>query len=179
MNWKIIIVSVIVLGPLFWVLTASFGNDPHSVPFVLGGKEAREFALTSLDGQTVKLSDFRGKPVVINFWSTWCEPCKAEHDILQNAARTYGDAVQFLGVVYQDDAQAARDYLKTRMSVFPQLADPNTRVGLDYGVSGVPESFFIDVQGRIRHKQAGVVTPHVLITQLRTLLTEAASGGSQ
>ena len=179
MNWKIIIVSTLVCGPLFWVLAAGFGNDPHAVPFVLEGKQAHDFELQTLDGKTVRLSDYRGKPVVINFWSTWCEPCKAEHNILQQGSKTYGDSVQFLGVVYQDDPDAARNYLRTRLNVFPQLEDPKTIVGLDYGVSGVPESFFVDVEGRIRHKQAGVVTPQILISQLRKLLTEAASKGMQ
>ncbi len=179
MNWKIILISVILFGPLFWALAAGFGNDPHAVPFVLEGKKAQDFQLTSLDGKVVRLSDFRGKPVVINFWSTWCEPCKAEHDVLQHFSKTYGTTVQFLGIVYQDQAEAARAYLKNRLNLFPQLQDPNTRVGLDYGVSGVPESFFIDAKGRIRHKQAGVVTPQILVDWLRTLLTEVSSGEGQ
>ena len=178
MNWKIIAASIVVLGPLFWVLAQGFGVDPHAIPFVLKDKPALDFELETLEGERVRLSDYRGKPVVINFWSTWCEPCKAEHDVLQRGAATYDSSVQFLGVIYQDSADAARAYLKPRLNGFPQLVDANTRVAMDYGVSGVPESFFIDAQGRIRHKEAGVVSPKLLISKLRELLTETATGAA-
>ena len=98
MNWKIIAASLVVLGPLFWVLAQGFGVDPHAIPFVLKDKPALDFELETLEGERVRLSDYRGKPVVINFWSTWCEPCKAEHDVLQRGAATYDSSVQFLVV---------------------------------------------------------------------------------
>ena len=174
MNWKILGGGVVILAPLFWVLAQGFGVDPHAVPFALGGKPAPDFELVTLEGETVRLSQFRGKPVVINFWSTWCEPCKAEHGLLQQGSQLYGEDVQFLGIIYQDTAEAAKTYLSGRSNRFPQLQDPDTRVGMDYGVSGVPESFFIDGKGRIRHKEAGVVSVSLLKHQVATLLREAA-----
>ena len=179
MNWKILIGGGVVLAPLFWVLAQGFGVDPHAVPFALGGEPAPEFELATLTGEKVRLSDYRGKPVVINFWSTWCEPCKAEHDLLQQGSAFYGEDVVFLGVLYQDTPEAASAYLSERSNRFPHLLDPETRVGMDFGVSGVPESFFIDAKGRIRHKEAGVVSGSLLKYQLSMLLGEAARGASR
>ena len=171
MNWKMIIGSAIVFGPLFWVLAAGFGNDPHAVPFVLAGKEASDFELTSLDGTTVKLSDFRGKPVVINFWSTWCQPCKIEHPILLDAARIYQPmGVRFVSVLYQDDAAKARVYLRKNGSEWPTLVDPGGRTAISYGVAGVPETFFIDRNGVVVHKVAGPVGAEEMITTLQGML---------
>lgn len=150
-----------------WVLAKGFGLDPHEVPSVLAGRPAPDFSLTALGETTpVRLSAFKGKPVVLNFWATWCEPCKHEHEMLQNAARAYGDKVQFLGVVYQDAPEAVAAYLQRYGSTFTQLIDPESRTAIDYGVSGIPESFIIDATGVVVHKQTGVLTGELLISQL-------------
>ena len=96
--------------------------------------------------------------MLINFWASWCEPCKVEHEFLQQIAREFKDRLSVLGMVYQDSAEKARHYLEPRTNQFPQLLDPDSRVAVDYGVSGVPESFFVDQNGQVLHKEAGVVT---------------------
>lgn len=162
MKWRNVIVVVLLVLPIVGILALGFGRDPHAVPFALRGKPAPEFELRTLDGKAVKLSELRGKPVVLNFWSTWCEPCKAEHELLQSAAQFYGDSVRFLGVVYQDQEPVVRAYLQGRSNLYPQLFDPTTSVAIDFGVAGVPESFLVDAQGVVREKQAGVVNGKVL-----------------
>lgn len=174
MNWKIIAVGLLCTAPLFGVLALSFGNDPHAVPFMLLGKDAPAFKLVTLKGEEISLEELRGKPVVLNFWSTWCEPCKYEHEILQQASLHYGDAVQFLGVVYQDEAEKAREYLTTKSNFYPQAMDPQSHTALDFGISGVPESFFISKAGKVFHKEAGVVSGQLIQDKLQALLAGVA-----
>lgn len=158
MRWRNVIVVALVLIPLLGVLALGFGHDPHAVPFALRDKPAPDFTLRALDGTEMTLSAMRGKPVVLNFWASWCEPCKYEHDLLQQASRYYGQNVQFLGVVYQDTEANVRHYLEEHASVYPQVLDPVTKVGIDYGVSGVPESYLVDADGMIREKSPGVIS---------------------
>ena len=89
MNLKVLLPSLIITITFLVVLASGFGNNPHEVPFVLEGEPARDFKLVDLDGREVSLTSFRGKPVVINFWSTWCGPCKVEHDILQIGSKNF------------------------------------------------------------------------------------------
>jgi len=173
MRWKIVFIGALITAPLFWILASGFGTDPHKVPFMLLDKPAPMFSLETLEGEKVDLTTLSGKPVILNFWSTWCEPCKLEHELLQRASQHYGDQVQFLGVVYEDDAEAARKYLTTRTNLYPQLTDPGSRTALDYGISGVPESFFITPDGQVLHKEAGVVTGPLIIEKVGMMLAGA------
>lgn len=177
MNWKMVALVALVVVPLIWVLAMGFGRDPHAVPSVLENRPAPSFTLQTLDGKTVSLEAFRGRPVVINFWSSWCEPCKAEHQTLLSSARAYGERVQFLGIVYQDTPENAEMYLRRRGSAFPQLLDPDSRIAIDYGVAGVPESFFVDANGVIRRKHTGVLTFGLISQTVEPMLAAAPAAG--
>ena len=99
---------------LLFVLAKGFGRDPHEVPFQLRGKPAPDFTLRRLDtGTPVKLSDLKGKPIVLNFWASWCGPCKMEHPVVSMAARRYGQEFQFFGVVFEDTEENARVFAGT------------------------------------------------------------------
>jgi cytochrome c biogenesis protein CcmG/thiol:disulfide interchange protein DsbE len=174
MNWRVAGIVALLVLPLLWVLGWGFGHDPHAVPSVLESRPAPAFTLQSLDGKSVSLAGLRGRPVVINFWASWCEPCAVEHGALQAMAKAYDGRVQFLGIVYQDTAENAAQYLKSQGNAFPQLLDPDTRVAIDYGIAGVPESFVIDAQGVIRKKFVGVLNPGDLSAVLDPLLTGSA-----
>lgn len=170
MNWRRACLAALVAVPLLVVLAMGFGHDPHAVPSMFEYKPAPSFALRALSGEQVELSSLRGKPVVMNFWATWCYPCQAEHDMLQTAAAQYGDKVHFLGIIYQDDSERMRQHLANRSNRYPQLEDPGSVTAIDYGVGGVPETFIIDASGIIVHKQSGVLTPGVLFGTLDKLL---------
>ena len=126
-NWLIAIIALAsgstAIVALAGLLAASFGNNPNEVPSVLVETPAADFSLEDLEGNTVSLQDLRGKPVVLNFWSTWCVPCKAEHPVLLRAARNNRD-VAFYGVIYQDEPEGIRRYLKRSGGAFPHLIDP-------------------------------------------------------
>jgi len=155
---------------LLFVLGKGFGRDPHAVPFELKGKPAPDFTLKRLDnGAPVKLSDLRGKPLVLNFWASWCGPCKMEHPVVSMAARRYGQDVQFYGVVFEDTEENARGFAGQMDPSFPQLMDERSRMAVDYGVTGVPETYFIDAQGIIREKVAYPIDPRTMAEKLAAL----------
>ena len=94
------------------VLYKGFGRDPHAVPFMLEGKPAPAFTLRALDsGEQVSLEQLKGRPVVINFWASWCGPCSQEHPVLDWGAREFGSQAQFLGIVFEDTEENARAVL--------------------------------------------------------------------
>jgi cytochrome c biogenesis protein CcmG/thiol:disulfide interchange protein DsbE len=170
MKWKWTLALVLVCGALLMVLKGGFGRNPHEVPFMLKRKPAPAFALRSLLGpEEVKLESLRGQPVVINFWASWCGPCKMEHPVLEWGAREYGHQARFLGVVFEDTEENARAFLQRYGASFPQLMDLRSRTAVDYGVAGVPETYFIDAQGIIREKHVGPIDPETLAQRIREL----------
>ena len=170
MKWRNVLIVVLVTLPLVALLAYGFGRDPRAVPSVLPGRAVPTCALAGLDGERVALDEPRGKPVVLNFWSTWCVPCETEHHLLQQAAQAMGDRVRFLGVIYEDAPAAVRKYVARKGSAYPQLIDPNSRCAIEFGVAGVPETFFIDRSGRIAAKHVGALTESALGSSLRDLL---------
>lgn len=175
MNWSRGLLAALLALPLIVLLALGFGHDPHAVPSVLKGRNAPKFVLQDLEGTSVRLSQFKGLPVVINFWSTWCVPCQAEHHLLRQAAKRYAGKVVFLGIIYQDDPERVRQKLRTQALGYPQLIDTGSQTAIDYGVAGVPESFIVDAQGQIVHKQSGIFTDTDLIERLEHVLKPIAS----
>lgn len=160
-NWPVLAVGLALVGLLVAILASGFGKDPREIKSVMVSRPAPDFALETLDGEPVSLASLRGTPIVLNFWSTWCGPCKIEHPLLQEAARAYPE-VKFLGLLYSDDADKARRFLQQQGFAYPTLADPTNRAAIAYGVTGVPETYFIDRQGTILFKVAAPVTADML-----------------
>ncbi len=168
---------------LVGVYYKSFGTDPHAVPFMLEGKKAPPFTLRRMDtGEPVTLEQLKGKPVLLNFWATWCGPCRQEHPVLEWGFQRFGEQVQFVGVVFEDSEENARKFLTENGSSFPQLIDQTAgnppregTMAVDYGVAGVPESYFIDREGTIRGKVAYPIDPQTLTARLNDVLGPAAS----
>jgi cytochrome c biogenesis protein CcmG, thiol:disulfide interchange protein DsbE len=160
-NLPILIGGLLMTAILVAMLASGFGHDPRAVPKALQGRTAPAFALKTTDGEVVTLAELRGKPVIINFWSTWCLPCKQEHPLLLAAPAAYPDVV-FLGVVYADEPAKVKAWLASNGHSYPQLLDPGGRTSIDYGVAGVPETYFVDVTGRVVHKEAGPISAPLL-----------------
>ncbi len=147
--------GALLVVPLVVVLYLNLGRDPHLIRSPLIGKPAPPFTLRPVGGGApVTLESLRGRPVVVNFWATWCMPCLQEHPHLQAAARRFGDQAVFLGVVYEDEERAVMQFLARYPSPYSTLMDPQTRTAIAYGVQGVPETYFIDRQGVIVAKYA-------------------------
>jgi cytochrome c biogenesis protein CcmG/thiol:disulfide interchange protein DsbE len=172
-NRKVIVAGLAIAFPLLAVLVANLGRDPHSVRSPLVGRLAPAFSLVPVGGGTpVALEALRGKTVVINFWATWCVPCFEEHAALTEAARSMRD-VQFLGIVYEDEEVRTREFLRQRGSSYQSLMDPEARTAIAYGIFGVPETFFIDGNGRIVEKFVGPLDRDTILA----LVARAKGGG--
>lgn len=154
-NIPILVMGLLVTLGIVAVLGSGFGKDPHRLEVdALEGKQAPRFFLNDLQGQPHSLADSIGEEwVVINFWSTWCGPCKMEHPELLKAAKMWPD-VKWLGMIYQDDPAAIERYLKMKGSAYPHLVDPSGAISVDFGVTGVPETFFINPEGVVVKKFA-------------------------
>ena len=162
--------------PVLVLLAYGFRTDPRAIPSPLVGKPAAPFTLTAFDGKPISLESLRGRVVVVNFWASWCVPaCYDEAPSLERAWRAYRDrGVVLVGVNIQDKEEPARRFLDRFGHTFPNAPDPAGRVSVDYGVYGVPETFFIDRTGRVRFKHVGAVTDEILKQQLDKLLAEPA-----
>ena len=160
--------------PVLVLLAYGFRLNPRDVPSPLVGRPAAAFALTTFDGAPLALEAQRGKVVVVNFWASWCYPaCYEEAPVLERNWRAYRDrGVVVLGVDIQDKEEAARKFIRDFNLTFPNARDTTGKVSVNYGVYGVPETFFIDRQGRIRAKHVGAVTDAVFRTHVERLLGE-------
>lgn len=170
MNRVALILGGVFVVPLLIFLALSFRYDPRAIDSPLIGNQAPTFTLADLDGTVKSLADSSGRPAVINFWATWCQPCVVEHPVLLDGARRYRGRVDFLGIVYQDDPDLIRRFVDTRGAWGPALIDPGSEVAIAYGVYGAPETFFIDGEGRIVERVAGLITPNILDRILGELL---------
>lgn len=174
MNRSVLVVGLALVVPTLLLFTMGFVNAAKPAPKApLVGIEAPAFSLTpSGGGAEVSLASLKGKPIVINFWATWCEPCQAEHATLHRAAEILGDRVQFLGVAFDEDPSVVDAWLKKRGSRYPTLVDPGARTTIAYGVAGVPETFFIDADGRIVSKFSGAIDPATLVARTTELFAK-------
>ena len=133
----------------------------NMTPTNLLNQTAPDLTVAALDGSHLALSGFRGTPLVVNFWASWCVPCKQEAPILNAAARNYEGRVQFVGVDIQDTDSAARTYQADALSPYP--VGPAIKGSYrDWGVTAPPETFFIDRQGLVVSKMVGPVDRHLL-----------------
>jgi len=171
-RWLIPLAAV----PVLAVLAYGFRSDPRAIPSPLVGRPAVAFALTSYEGAPMSLETFRGKVVVLNFWASWCYPaCYEEAPVLEAAWRAYRErGLVVVGVDIQDTEPAASRFIKQFGLSFPNAPDPKGKVSIDYGVYGVPETFVIDKQGRIRDKKVGAVTEAYLKAKIQALLQESS-----
>jgi cytochrome c biogenesis protein CcmG, thiol:disulfide interchange protein DsbE len=137
------------------------------------GSEARTdqvappIAGTALDGSPIDLADFRGHPVVVNFWASWCTPCRDEFPLFKDRLETLGakDGLVVLGVLYKDQAELARGFTDEFGATWPTVTDPGDAIARAYRVVAPPQTYFIDADGVLRGIQIGEVQPEDFDTQ--------------
>jgi len=155
-------IAVAVAVPLFLLVLILANGEPaatRAVKSPLVGKAAPPVEGTTVDGNQASLGDLKGKWVVVNFFATWCVPCRQEHPELVRFSESHkaaGDAA-VLGVIYSDNAQAVKEFRDSQGGAWSMLSDPKGRIALDYGVAGVPESFLISPEGQVVAKLLGGV----------------------
>ena len=170
-------IGVAVLLPALAVLALlayGFTREPRYLESPMLGRPAPSFALTLFDGRTVELDDFRGKVVFVNFWASWCPPCRAEAPMLETLWRDLKQRdVVFVGINTQDEEPKAREFVDEFGLTYPNGRDPQGRIAIDYGVWGLPEAFIVDPTGRITYKHIGTLGPSVLVAKI-----DEARGGT-
>lgn len=165
-QWLILIGAVLFLAVLGAGLVLRSQGRPTSGP-------APDFTLYLFDGGTLRLSDQRGKVVVLNFWASWCPPCREEAPALERVWRQYKDkGVLFIGVNWSDTEDAARAYLAEFNITYPNGPDLGRRIGQAYRIQGIPETFFIDKRGNVRDVVIQPLTEAELVSRIETLLRE-------
>jgi cytochrome c biogenesis protein CcmG, thiol:disulfide interchange protein DsbE len=163
--WTIpaLLAAIAVVGLLAYGLVSRQRGRPTEGP-------APDFTVQTFDGQTLQLSEYRGTPVIVNFWASWCVPCRTEMPLLESTWRKYQGQVLFIGIDHVDTEPAARAFLEEFNVTYPNGPDLGGRVSDAYRIRGVPETFFIDREGNLRGVKIGPLSEAELegwIQQLR------------
>jgi cytochrome c biogenesis protein CcmG/thiol:disulfide interchange protein DsbE len=160
--------SIIVVVATLFIGILSYGLmlDPKKVPSAILGKDAYPFRVSWIQGRdlipraaegSLTLQDLRGKPVILNFWASWCVSCRSEAKELEAFWKAHKDDVYVVGIAIQDQQDAAKKFAEYFGKTYILALDDDGKAAIDYGVSGVPETFLIDRNGVIRHKEVGPV----------------------
>jgi cytochrome c biogenesis protein CcmG/thiol:disulfide interchange protein DsbE len=173
MNTKTLrwIVPLAIFAILVAFLALGLTRDPREVPSPLIGKPAPAFSLAQLHepGRTLGTEEMRGKVWLLNVWASWCVSCRIEHPLLMDLAKA--KVVPVIGLDYKDKPEEGKQWLAQHGNPYDvSIVDLDGRVGIDWGVYGVPETFVIDKQGVIRYKQIGPITQEALDRKILPLV---------
>ncbi|HVN55357.1 MAG TPA: TlpA disulfide reductase family protein [Anaerolineaceae bacterium] len=166
-------IGVLLSAIVFW--TSSLGlfqgqpTTPGQADTPLIGARAPEFTLLTLNGEQVQLAHFRGKPVMLNFWATWCNPCKEEMPLIQAAASRPGNNLIVLGINDDESADLVREFIQEYKISFRVLMDPGAKVTDLYQIRGFPTSYFLDPGGKIQAVHIGSISADQLEGYLRRI----------
>jgi cytochrome c biogenesis protein CcmG/thiol:disulfide interchange protein DsbE len=167
MPWRRLIITMLVIVPILGLLAYGFQRDARYITSPLMAKPAAPFSITLFDGRKLTLNDLHGKAVFLNFWASWCPPCREEAKDLEAAwLRVKDKNMVFIGVALQDTDENSQAFLKEFQVSYPNGKDDSGKIAVDYGTWGIPESFFIDPQGRITYKHVGGIRAALVVTKL-------------
>jgi cytochrome c biogenesis protein CcmG/thiol:disulfide interchange protein DsbE len=180
MDWRRSTFGAAIAIPVIALLAFGMTRDPRDIPSPLPGRDAPDFTLASFGAaepggagraDSVHLGALRGDVVVVNVWASWCLACRDEHPVLREVGSRYaGTDVHFLGMLYNDNVNNGRRWIREMGGQsYPALEDPGARTAIDYGVYGVPETFFVGRDGRVAYKHTGPITESVLLAKIEEL----------
>jgi peroxiredoxin len=172
-RWNLLILIVFLTGAgWIWAnrLPAGAGASANGLPPAPAvGHPAPDFTVTDIQGQRFKLSELRGTPVVLNFWATWCPPCRAELPEMQAGSERLAGQVAIVGVNQGETHEEVKTFVEQMGLTFPMPMDKDMGVSRTYGVRSLPTTFFVDRTGVIRHVQMGALTEATLAQHLRQI----------
>lgn len=178
LEWLTLIVLVALLGAGWIYVSRETGGDNEPMPITTApyvGNLAPDFTLQTFDGQTHTLRDFTsggGMPVVLNFWATWCPPCRVEMPYFENVSKLYAGELAILGLNQAESAAVIGDYARDHGLTYPLLVDEDMTVNNLYGVLNLPTTIFIDKNGVVREVLIGTISQAVLEDRVEGLLEE-------
>jgi cytochrome c biogenesis protein CcmG/thiol:disulfide interchange protein DsbE len=169
----IAIAALIVFGFLGLLVWGMLNKEPITglSGVTMVNRPAPDFTLTTFKGTTISLEDLRGKPAVINYWASWCPPCRVEAPLLERTWRAYKKrGLIFLGVNIQDRKEDALNYIREFDITYPNGPDPTGEIAIDYGVSGLPVTFFVSSKGEVVRRWVGAIEKSVLISSIEEIM---------
>ena len=175
-NPLLLMPPALLAGFVAFVAVGNFREDRNDLPSARQGHPAPVVQLEALADRTLLTDEMlrSGEVTLVNFWASWCPPCRAEHPLLNALAE---EGVLVYGVNYRDTPERALEFLEDLGDPYAAIgADPRARMGLDWGVVGLPETFVLDGRGNVILRHAGPITEEILETRLRPAMARAAGG---
>lgn len=177
LNPLLILPPVLLAGFVAFVAVGNFRENRDDLPSARAGHQAPQVVLEEMPGRPVFTDAMLRTDEVklVNFFASWCPPCRAEHPLIEDLA---AEGITVLGVNYRDTVENAERFLDDLGDPYTAIgADPRARMGLDWGVVGLPETFVIDTQGNVVMRHAGPLTVEVIDSRIRPAMERAANGG--